>query len=616
MTSAPSTKDADAIVEKINAALPRIRRHQNAGRHDEANEGIRALIDEYGPLPQLLQMQASGASKAGDRARGRALLEEALLKAPDDVSIMVDLGSLMADDGDLDAATELFQQAVDTAPNYALARANLGAAQVLRKEYRKAILNLQKAIELDDSLTDSRHNLAQAYLRMGNYKPSVDVLFRILADDPQDVSAHVSLAHALYRFERHEAAEHHARRALELNPNASEAMLYLGSILASSGRVEEGVSALRSIVGKPGIGLAALTRLVYLRKIQPGDPELDALDRFEAEADRIEDRDALAGLMFARGKAAEDIGDYDAAITYFTRANDITAEQYPHDQSVLDARAARMREVVTPELITRHRSAGLETHAPIFICGMPRSGTTLTEQMFSRHSAVQAGGEMTATMAAFRFAPEVKDVLEGEMEPDTLTDDMITVMAENYVQFLHANGLRSEYVTDKMPSNYLYVGLLALAFPRARFLIMRRHPMDCLLSNFTQNFGRNQPFSTRFEHLAAAYDTFDELASYWAKVLPGQVREVPYEALVADPRAMMEDLLDFVGLAWEPAVLDHASSSRNVNTASVVQVRQPVYKSSVKRWQRYGPRLEGLALALRKHLTEEELAACGVTKLQ
>jgi hypothetical protein len=271
-----------------------------------------------------------------------------------------------------------------------------------------------------------------------------------------------------------------------------------------------------------------------------------------------------------------------------------------------------MRTLVTPALLDRHAGAGLKGVAPIFVCGLPRSGTTLMEQMLSRHPQVQAGGELPAVQRAFQANPRLRAVLEERAPEGDLTDDDLTRLGEDYQAFLHGEGLRSRFVTDKMPGNHLYVGLLALALPEAKFLVMRRHPLDGLLSNWVQNFGQNQPVSTDLGDLAESWRQFDLNARHWAALLPDRVSEVPYEALVADPEGLARQVLEFTGLDWHPDVLDHTASSRQVNTASVAQVRSPVYGTSVARWRRYGAHLKPLAEALGEALTAEERAACGL----
>ncbi|MFC0157346.1 hypothetical protein CDZ97_07225 [Mameliella alba] len=610
MTRTAAPTDAAAL-EAVNAELARITRHQNAGRFAEAGAALDALLEQYPGHPRLIHLKALNLAQSGNRDTGMALLQDVVAHQPDDAVALVDLGTLLAQAGRMEEAREQFEAAVEAAPNYALAQANLGAALVLAKDYARAIPRLERAIALDGSVLDLHLNLAQAYLRTGNIQHSVDALFRALAVDPNAIAVHVNLAAALYRRERHETAEHHARRAIELGPRTGEAWLHLGNILAASGRMDKAADALMTAAALPGMALSALARLVHLRKTRADSPEWTNLLKLAEQADSLAD-EARATLEFALGKGFDDLGEHGTAFAHYAEGNRLTRKAHPYDSRPHTERAVRMRSLVSPALLDRHKNAGLRGVAPIFVCGMPRSGTTLMEQMLSRHPEVQAGGEMLAAQRSFQSSPRLRAVLE-EREPDaSLQDDDFTSLGEEYQAFLHREGLRRSRVTDKLPGNQLYVGLLALALPEARFLLMRRHPLDCLLSNWVQNFGTNQPVSTDLADLAEAYRQFDLNAKHWAAVLPDRVREVSYEALVADPKGMAREVLDFLGLDWSPDVLDHTTSSRQVNTASVAQVREPVYGTSVARWRRYGAHLRPLAEALGDLLSEEERAACGL----
>ncbi|WP_299628636.1 tetratricopeptide repeat-containing sulfotransferase family protein [uncultured Tateyamaria sp.] len=610
MTSSTLSSDPDTL-SQVNQELERIQRHQKAGRYDAAGQAIGTLLATYPDHPQLVHLKGLNLIYTGQTDQGLALLELVVSDDPDNVLALVDLGSFLARAGKLDDAIPKFQLAVEIAPNHALAQANLGAALLVKERYGPAIEALNKAIDLNSDLLDAHLNLAQAYIRSNRHAQAVNPLFRALALDPQSVAAHENLALALFRAERHEAGEHHARRALELDPNAVGAKFHLGNILAAMGRIEAAAEVLLPIAANPRIGLGALNRLITLRKTTADSPEYKLLQKYMEQLDNMPDP-ARQTLHFAMGAAADSMNDPATAIDHFRKGNAISAQLHPFQQDNHDTRHDRIRDLVTPAFVARHRDAGLHDLAPIFICGMPRSGTTLMDQMFSRHSAVQAGGELRATSYAFGQSPDLRKVLEREAPDDTVTDDMLTTLAEHYQTYLHNEGLKSEYVSDKMPGNYLYAGMLALAFPRAKVLIMRRHPMDCLLSNFMQNFGSNQPFSTRIDTLVDVYKQFDQSARHSLAVLPEQVRFVEYEAVVADPEGQMRDVMDFVGLPFEEAMLDHAASLRPVNTASVSQVRAPIYATSVAKWQRYGPLLQDMADRLGDHLSAEDRRLCGL----
>lgn len=609
MTS-PTLSDAERL-KQLNEDVARIQRHQNAGRYDEAGQSLDTLLAEFENHPQLLHLKGLNLLHQGEKDMGMELLALVAENDKDNVLALIDHGSFLARDGQMDQAIPKFQAATEIAPNLALGHANLGAALVVKERYDEAINSLSRAAALDGDILDVHLNLAQAFIRSRRFQGAIDPLFRALALDPQSISAHINLAHALFRAERHEAAEHHARRAIELAPDAPEAWVFLGRTLAALGRMDEAAEALLKVTRIPGAGLPALCLLINLRKTKEDSPEYRLLKQYN---EKLEDlpNDQKINLLFAIGKAADDMRDEETAMASFRRANALTAEAHPFDQETHDARQDRMRALVTPAFVERHRRAGLHDIAPIFICGMPRSGTTLMDQMFSRHPQVQAGGELMATTYAFRKSPGLLKVLEKEAEDGSVTDEMLTTFAEHYQTFLHGEGLKSEYVSDKMPNNYLYAGILALAFPRAKILIMRRHPMDNLLSNLMQNFGTHQPYSTRIDTLVSIYKQFDRTARHQVATLPDQARFVEYEQVVADPEGQMRDITSFVGLDFDKTMLDHTKSLRAVNTASVSQVREPIYSSSVAKWKRYGPLLKDMAEQLGDHLSPEDRKICGL----
>jgi tetratricopeptide (TPR) repeat protein len=602
-----------AQLDAVNAQIQRIQQHQNAGRLSEAETALKPLLATYPDHPTLLHLKALNLALNGHRTEAMALLQKICDAAPDNAMVRVDYAGLQAQSGQLDEALENFQLAAEQSPNYALAHANLGAALLMKQKYDRAITHLERAIVLDPDVVDAHLNLAQAYIRTSRFQNAVNALFRALAIDPLSPAAHINLAHALFRTERHDAAEHHARKALEMVPNSGEAWMHLGSVLAAAGRMDEAADALLKSAAVPPAGMNALSRLVHLRKTTADSPEWALLMAAKEDLDS-HPLDIKMQLAFALGKASEDMGDHASAFGYYEAANRLTREIFPYNREVMVSRSERVRSLVDADFVARYRGqAGLQSIAPIFVCGLPRSGTTLTEQMFSRHPRVQAGGELSSVLRALGRSDRIREVLEETLPDDALTADDFTRLGENYGSFLQAEGLRGEYVTDKLPVNYMYIGLMALALPRARFLILRRHPLDVLLSNWTQNFGQNQRFSTSFADLAANYDQFDRFAKHWAAVLPDQVRVINYEDLVDDPDTQMRENLSFAGLEWSEDVLDHTTSSRQVNTASVAQVRKPIYKTSVARWRQYGPLLHELADALGDHLTPEERAGCGLT---
>lgn len=595
--------------DELQEILDRIARHQNAGRLEEAGTLLDRLIGEKGEMPRLLHYKGLNEVMRGNVEEGEKLVRAGLDKAPEDPLQHADLGVILAQSSRLEEAIEHFRTAVEEAPNFGVAHSNLGGALVLEKKYGEAVRHLEKAIELEGNLLDAHTNLGIAYSQTNQHAKAVEVLYKALAIDPLSVRAHIQLSAALYRNERHDTAEHHARKAIELEPNAAEAYLYLGNALGSAGKMDEAAEVLLAVSGRPPVGLPALSRIIHLRKTTQDAPEFEILNRYLERVDDLGE-ESQATVHFAAGKAFDDLKDYDRAFGHFHTANEITKTIHPFDGTAYVARAERLRAFASPGMLQRCGGGGVNDIAPIFITGMPRSGTTLMDQMFSRHPKVTAGGELRAMPAAMHQSSRLRQALQEEIGETEVAADDFSRLGEAYMDAVRGEGIKSEYVSDKMPSNYLYAGMIALALPRAKIIFMRRHPLDCLLSNYMQHFGQNQPFSTDYGNMALVYREFDKMVSYWSEVIPDRVRVVSYEDVTADAEGQMRGILDWVGLDWDAEVLNYKSSTRQVNTASLAQVREPIYTRSVARWKNYAPHVKGLADELEEYLPEEDLVLC------
>lgn len=591
--------------------LDKALRHQTAGRLDEAEAVLDELIAALGERPRLLHYKGVTCAMRGDLETGIDLMRRGLEAAPDDPVQNVDLGVLLTRQGRMDEATGHFRRAAETAPNYELAHANLGAALLAQGEGIEAIRHLRRAVDLDGKLLDAHLNLGRALSQAKAFGQAVDILYKALAIDPLSVAAHILIAHALFRRERHDAAEHHARRALELAPEAAEPRLELAQVLAAQGRMEAAESELLAVAAMPGKGLMALIRLVNLRRTHPDSPEAKALEQALEQPEAFDDN-GRANLFFAAAKAFDDMGDPVRAFRHLEQANALAARLHPFDADAYDARAARLRSLAAPALLDRISGRGITHIAPIFITGMPRSGTTLTEQMLSRHDRITAGGEMRAMPEAIFRVPHLRAAIRGEASLDHIDADDLADLGAAYMDAVRAEGIRTERHTDKMPGNYLHAALIAAALPRARIIVLRRHPLDCLLSNHFQNFGSNQAFSSSFEGLARVYRIFDQTWRTMDAALPGRLRVLNYETLTTDPETVLRDLLDWLEMDWQPEVLDFARSSRAVNTASVAQVREPLHGRSVQRWRPYASQLTPLAARLGDLLPEEDRRLFGL----
>ena len=304
-------------------------------------------------------------------------------------------------------------------------------------------------------------------------------------------------------------------------------------------------------------------------------------------------------FLFAWGKLSDDIGEYDQAFACFRKANEFRRQTRPYLRERQEREQARICEVFSQQRLSAQAGSGSASRVPIFVLGMPRSGTTLTEQIIASHPQVHGAGELKAMYQAVSRHLYSGDGSERQLDADLVTAANLASAAEDYLASLPRQWQDGEYVTDKMPANFAHIGAIALMFPHAAIVHVRRHPLDTLLSCFQQNFAKEQAFSNDLEDAAHYYKLYRSFMEHWHRVLGDRILDLDYEQLVADPEGQSRRLAEFIGLEWDEAMLSPHEVSRSIRTASQWQVRQPIYRGSVERWRRYERHLEPLVAALR-----------------
>ncbi|MGH6933125.1 MAG: sulfotransferase family protein, partial [Dongiaceae bacterium] len=297
-----------------------------------------------------------------------------------------------------------------------------------------------------------------------------------------------------------------------------------------------------------------------------------------------------AQLHFMLGQAADAAGDSDAAFNHLSagnslrRKNLLDAGQF-YDKDIIANWFEELIARFNPEFFSRHAGRAGDSELPVFVVGMPRSGTTLTEQILAGHPRVFGAGELgDLERIATGLAPTGR---KGDMITADIPADRLAHAANDFLAVLRGLAPTADRVIDKNPSNFTYLGLIAVLFPRARVIHCRRDPRDIALSCYMQNFRLGKPWSYDLDHAAHYFRQYHRLMAHWRTVLPVPMLEVTYESMVDDPEAWARRLIEFCGLEWDPAVLDYHRLDRPVFTASVRQVRQPIYKGSAGKWRRY-----------------------------
>ncbi|HXQ13157.1 MAG TPA: sulfotransferase [Caulobacteraceae bacterium] len=434
-------------------------------------------------------------------------------------------------------------------------------------------------------------SLATIDLQLGRAAQALPRLRRAAALKPDLFDAQHNLGAVAQSLELWDEAAAAYERALALRPEAPETRRNLAIVLSILGRVDEAAAQHRQLLGDPAMSAWALTRLALLRPAAVTDAELERLRG--AARSPTTDAEARIGLLFGEGEVLERRGDDAAAFAAFAAGNRLKRETLTAagvDTAALIAAHAEAARVVathfTPELLRRRQGEGLATAAPIFIVGMPRSGSTLLEQILSSHPQVTALGETAALPPLLE-----RGFPEGRAETRAL--------ARRYLDAIRARGWRGAgRFVDKTLENYLHVGAIALLFPQAVILHAVRDPIDTCLSCYRQLFARGAETLYDLADIGAEYVTYRGVMAHWRAVLGGRVIDVDHEALVADPETQIRRLVEVCGLPWNDTCLRFYEAAGPVRTASSAQVRQPIFTTSLARWRRYERELAPLIAAL------------------
>ncbi|MGH7077452.1 MAG: sulfotransferase [Acetobacteraceae bacterium] len=545
----------------------------------------------------LLRRSSSAAPNASPRARALARIEalrnrarfpqaqrfaEAeVAKRPEDAHARTALGLVHLHAGRPAEALLSLRQALRLAPLAAACHRNLAAALEMLGRDDEAITALRQAVALAPADPDALERLGNLLLTYGRREEAIACLRRAAAALPDTLSGRLNAAKADAAEGRTEEAEAHLRATIRLYPKSGEAHRFLATILSERGSFEQAIPLLeQATAGSPTEAASAYYDLAMAKRAGPGDgrmlEQMGALLRLDALPIRHRVR-----LYFGLGKAADDMGRYEEAMRHFDAANRLARQGMSFDRARFVLGVERLIASFTAEAFVRDRASGSASETPVLILGMPRSGTTLVEQIISSHTEVGAGGELDF------WSRQAETVARYPGEDLALQTRRI---ASEYEALLQRIACGARRVTDKLPGNFLWLGLIHRAFPRARIIHCRRHPVDTCLSNYFTNFTVPMPFSNDKGNLVFYYRCYERLMAHWRAVLPAHsLMEVPYEELVTDPEPLTRRMVEFIGLSWDEACLTPEANRGTVKTASMWQVRQKTYRSSVERWRRYEP---------------------------
>ena len=569
--------------------------------------------------------EARGQIAAGQASAAATSLQRITAAYPDSASAWNEYGRALNNLKRLDDAIRAFREAVRLDEDFALAWNHLGHVLRAAGAQEEARHIFARAVELDPGLAPARRNLALALLAAGEHEAAVKTLEGGLAGEPNDAPTRQLIGDIYLSRDRLADAEHHYLAALSFCPTLAGAAAGLGCVYQADGRhaaagenyrkalaadpanpvAKVGLAAILGLEGSPEVGLELLEGLLdrpapgatvattgarLLRQLGRASEALPILRRVD-EAGLADNDTAL--LAFTYGDLLHDAGDHAAAFARYRQANSVGATLF--DRASFVRTVDRLTSFFTRERLARLEDSGNDTTQPVFIVGVPRSGTTLVEHVLAAHSDVIAGGERTIM---FDIVRELSRDNPDRFWPQALTSVSGQHLARLAARYLSPVGeaLRK---TDKLTANFLNLGLIRLLFPRAKVVYCRRNPMDTGLSCYRQNFrSAGMAFASRLEDIGLYQRGCRKLMSHWQSVIDLPVHVVEYEAFVTDFEEQARALVDFVGLPWQSQCLHPERVTRMVTTASYHQVRRSVNPDSVGSWRCYAVELEALRLAL------------------
>jgi tetratricopeptide (TPR) repeat protein len=561
---------------------------------------VRAMSQSPSPATpeQVAPLLALAATflRAGRPGDAIAPLRDAALMQPSNSIILHDLGLACLEVGRFPDAIAALQRAVASNPRYSDAHFRLGIALEKLGNIGGAIAAYERATELLPSLTEAWFRAGALAYTLGRRDQAIGCFRRAAATGDRNSFSRIGKARALLTEDRHQEAEEVLRETLVADPRNAMAYDLLGNLLTEFGRFDEARACFERAIAIAPMLAGSYYELVRCRPVTSGDRGLIQAMQAALAAPGLEAVQRLR-VHLAIGKAAEDLGDYTLAMQQFDAADAVRRGTVRFDSAAFSVEIDRLIARFTPELMARAPELGSSDATPVLILGMPRSGTTLVEQIVSMHSEVGAGGELHFWNQ--RGAEWHRSYLDGDTaagdaatgnEAAFVLSEFLAKAAADYLGLLRAIAPTAARVTDKMPFNFLWAGLIHLAFPNALIIHCRRAAIDTALSIHQTHFRPGLAFPTGGAELVAYFHDYQRLIDHWRSVLPAdRFLDVDYEDLTRAPEPVIRRIIVACGLAWDDACLRPESNPRAVDTPSKWQARQPIYRTSVARWRRYEP---------------------------
>jgi tetratricopeptide (TPR) repeat protein len=537
-------------------------------------QGQKAAAGQVASLRKLPSevITATGLFADGDLDQAERMIRSFLLSHGNDIEAMRLLARIGIARKVFDDPEILLAALLEIAPDYHVARAEYAEVLIELHKYSQAGAQLERLMREDPEHRPYFQNLhAAVAVGLGDHVRAIALYRELLQGTAADADLHLSIAHALKTLGSRDAAVASYRQAA---------------------------------CCRPGFG-DAYWSLANLKTYRFTDEELREMMAFHADSSLASiDRQHLC---FALAKASEDGGEFAESFRYYEEGNALKREQSNYRAELIERNTRQQIEICTPDLFIRLQGAGAPDPDPIFIVGLPRSGSTLLEQILASHSQVEGTQELPNVQQMANNLRGRDPDPSNPRYPRILTEmapEELRALGEKYLADTRSYRTAKPYFIDKMPNNFRHLGLIRLMLPRAKIIDARREPLACCFSNLKQLFAKGQEFTYSVDDIARYYRTYLELMRHWDGVLPGWVLRVHHEDVVDDLESQVRRMLEFCGLPFEPACMEFHRTARSVRTASSEQVRQPINRDGVEQWKNFETWLGPLKLALGDALTQ------------
>jgi tetratricopeptide (TPR) repeat protein len=568
LRDAPRAIEAYLTGVNINPALPASWKqlevlYRMTGQPENAGMAAAHVATLKNLPPEVVNAKALFSD--GDLALAENTVRAYLLKHGNHVEAMRLLALIGIEREVLDDAELLLDAVLELAPDYHAARYDYARVLLDRHRHLRAREELEKLLKLDPANRQYLTTYATACVGLGEHEKALTLYRGLVAGTPRAADLHLSIAHSLKTLGRRAESIDAYRAAAAARPNFGDAYWSLANL--KTYRFTDGEMA--------------------RMRAEESAPATPLIDRYH--------------LCFALGKAFEDREDYEASYRYYERGNALKRSESRYRPEIIENNTRNQIRICTREFFARREGVGAENPDPIFILGLPRSGSTLIEQILASHSSIEGTQELADI-------PRIVNELQGR-DPDlanprypgilaNLEPEQLLRLGEKYLSDTRIYRTGKPYFIDKMPNNFRHVGLIHLMLPNAKIIDARREPMACCFSNLKQLFASGQEFTYSTLDIARYYRTYLELMQHWDEVLPGRVLRIRHEDVVDDLGGNVRRILDFCGLEFEPACVEFYKTERSVRTASSEQVRQPIFREGLDQWKHYEPWLGELKDAL------------------